>query len=372
MTYKTKFIFDGIVYVENCVNDKRSYAKLIDGKEVPVSDAEINKFQKVYNNYTSYVIADYYLSKNMQITDPKVRNTIRPVLAKVESILPIAYRNPFYNNLKTMKFILEKESMEHDATYRIDISEEGILLPSLHIATYFPSINTISINKTYFQSMLKSSGIKIAVDNLQSAIFHELLHMASFETRVGYYGQGFNSSESPTTYLALDEGYTELLSAIYFPKEFMGHGYTINSLLVLQLLYLVGKDTLDEAYLKDHSINPIIKKLWSIIPNRKMAYKLIKLIEQVYKSMDINTDYLRKVEFLMGRYLNAKIKQEILDNVSLETINNQINKFESALITKEKLEYIGLSPNNHRDIALVEDDFHKWTEAIYTSPLKSL
>ena len=170
MTYKTKFIFDGIVYVENCVNDKRSYAKLIDGKEVPVSDTEINKFQKLYNNYTSYVIADYYLSKNMQITDPKVRNTIRPVLAKVESILPIAYRNPFYNNLKTMHFILEKESTDYDATFHINISEDGLLLPSLRIAIYSPSTNTISINKTYFQGILKNKGMKPAIDELQSSI----------------------------------------------------------------------------------------------------------------------------------------------------------------------------------------------------------
>ncbi len=360
MTYKTKYTIDDITYYETSINGKVSYTKLVDNKEVPVSKEELTYFKNNFKSYLSFFIADYYLSKNSDIGLLEKR-LIRPILLKVEEIIPISYRKDFYKNLKTLKVIFEEESNKPDAHFKAkEVKNRG------HVVALYDSHNTLLINKNYFKKFISQNDNQTAVDTFKSTIFHELQHMAStkydFANRA--MGFGFYSiyDAGKVKYIGLTEGYTQLLTSIFYPNEITETNYSIPSLLMYQLMQIVGKDVLDSAFYDEHSLTGIINRLYEYIPDYSLAKNLLNTIEKVYYTCfnDKKNNYLHEVQIIMKHYFKAKIDKSLTEGMSEDKVNYKIEKFQKSLITEEKLRFLNINPKKYLNIEHTLEDFTEY------------
>ncbi len=367
MTYKTKFIIDGITYFENSINGKVSYTKIENNHEVPVSHQELSYFQNNFSSYLSFFIADYYLSKNNNI-DLLEKRLIRPILSKVEEIIPTSYRTDFYKNLKTLKVVFEEESNKSKAHFKAkETKTKG------HVVALYDSHNTLLVNKTYFQKTILKSDNKSAVTIFKSTIFHELQHMSStkYDFSRKAMGFGFYSiyDNGKFEYIGLTEGYTQLITSIFYPNEIMETNYSIPSLLMYQLMQIVGKNILDSAYYDEHSLTGVINKLCEYIPDYSLAKYLLDTIEEVYYSCfnDKKNNYLHEVQSIMKHYLKAKIDKSLAEGMNEDKIITKVEKFRKSLITEEKLRYLNINPKKYLNIANTLEDFTKYMSYVENS-----
>ncbi len=354
MTYKTKFIFEGTTYFINSLEGNVTYTKLVNNEEVSANEEEVIKVKSSFSSYLDYFIVDYYLAKNKKM-DALVKKIIKSVLVKVLEIIPTNYREDFYHNLKTLDVVFQEEKKENFTNKELNHNYAVVAL--------YKSSNTLLINKTYFQKVVSKKDNEEAVTLFKTTIFHELVHMSSAKytdnykaVALGFWSVWDGYVNNSIKFTGLVEGYTQLLTSIFNPEDINKTNYSLTSLLMYQLMQIVGKKTLDEAFYKEHSVNNIMQELCRYIPNISLAQYLLETIEKVYQAGIKNTETycLREAQYVMSKYFKAKIQ-----DMREEKMVKKYDKFCKSLITLEKLDYLGFDKKKYLGIEHTWEDFDK-------------
>ena len=219
-------------------------------------------------------------------------------------------------------------------------------LKSEDLINFYNNINTLktSTKKFNFQNLLfkesvvgnydvKNNKILVSLEST-SAIYHELLHMASsfYKDGIKYSGfsQASNFNRYPTLGDGINEGYTELLNRRYFSKDNMiPYSYEYEIKVAEKLETIIGKEKMESLYFTAN-LKGLINELNQYISEEEIM-KLLSSTDFVLKYLDDNKIRLSKKRMLIDSLKNINL-------ILLKAYTYKLIKdYELNIITQQEL-----------------------------------
>lgn len=303
---------------------------------------ELNDSERIYvENYLNQEQGYIYYSErleNIVKQNPNIeeKEMLLPILFDLESMIPIDSRENFYHNVETL-----------DTFFLLDLVKTTIVeKKSNHLN---PAFYNIKENRLHLDNFALKEVLNISMETtgndefyqtyLRYNLFHELNHVASSEfdenSQVSFCGYDkFPASSEEDRNRGLTEGITDAIALWKNPKmPRLMSGYYNEVCIAMQLVNILGVDTMFSPYFKHDGIGKLKEGLQSVIKDEDKSYQLFRRIEYNYQLRKNNEKQtlLGNIQSTLVEYFKEKIKQALLDN----------SMTPEALIEK------GKNPNNY-------------------------
>ncbi|MBQ6497303.1 MAG: hypothetical protein IJI58_01145 [Bacilli bacterium] len=244
--------------------------------------------KKIKKDYQ--LIMGNYLPQESDISKIEVPKCMTTEISDVD--IEKLSENKFYEDIKSFNNFLENNFSEKTLqNYYKNISNIEVAKPNKFKGKRMKLDNTVGQ-----YSILNN---KISLIN-ESAVYHELFHMAS--TNSDNYSTGFRYGRIGR---AINEGYTELMNHRYFHDEYDDFAYHDQVILAFFLESIIGQEKMEELYLTSN--------LKGLIDELK-KYNTLEEIEQLFS----NSDYILTIQ-------NAS-NNEIISKLQTKSVKNKLDK----------------------------------------------
>lgn len=320
---------------------------------------ELNDSERIYvENYLNQEQGYIYYSErleNIVKQNPNIeeKEMLLPILFDLESMIPIDSRENFYHNLETL-----------DTFFLLDLVKTTIVeKKSNHLN---PAFYNIKENRLHLDNFALKEVLNISMETtgndefyqtyLRYNLFHELNHVASSEfdenSQVSFCGYDkFPASSEEDRNRGLTEGITDAIALWKNPKmPRLMSGYYNEVCIAMQLVNILGVDTMFSPYFKHDGIGKLKEGLQSVIKDEDKSYQLFRRIEYNYQLRKNNEKQtlLGNIQSTLVEYFKEKIKQALLDNsMTPSQIKMALDSYQEFLITPEALIEKGKNPNNY-------------------------
>jgi len=303
------------------------------------------------NVYTNLNSIEQIISSNNELTNKQM---IFPLLRWIDNLIPNNYKNNFYTNLKSLKIEYNLDGIDNTEFKDSDVSEHK------QAGGYDPVNNEIVMDK---KSLRIVKEISASVANPREffnteymhTLLHELCHMASsrYDASTGTVYVGFDKYPYGR-YRGLTEGMTELLAHTGYPSLTpLVSNYYMELCFADQLVQIVGKDTMLEAYFEADGIEKVKQKLLDIGVEPERVMGMLSNIESNYMARynTNNQSFAGNAQSILLDCFDAKCA-DMLKNGELtsDNVNALFEMYKGDLVTNERILAQGKDPSTFRGI----------------------
>jgi len=347
------FVLNNVKYVFIYENESLNIFKEVDSQIVNLNSEEEEDIKKILDSKRNYIyntdLLVELINKNDQIEN---KQYIYNFLSWLENVIPLDYRNNFYNNIKTLKTDLKLDYefssnniLEHNkygSTASYNVKENTLIMDAKTLEGLWRIAKTTKNPKDFYWK------------EYSQILLHELCHMASskYDEKTAVALCGFD--KYPTEIekeknRGLTEGFTESLSmaGVVDTIEFSS-GYYIEACLVNQLMQLVGYNTLAKSYFGNMGTSLIEEVLQDIGYDKEKAEKLFRNIELNYNlgHFDGKQNVLGSIQLSLLDYLDKKCEL-LYEKNDIPGLNNTLSLYEQMIVTPDKLKLMLKNPDNY-------------------------
>ncbi len=284
------------------------------------------------------VLINDALEKNEDLK--KHKEILFPIIEYIWNIMPESNQVNFLYNLRSVKFNLDLDITD---VINTDVQPDSL-------GEYDPEEQRIEINDEavcflYEQYKDQDNGLVKFNQALKRVVLHEFLHLASSRNLGSLYCgiSKYNDFESDE-HTGLTEGITSYIVLTAYPKAFITEtDYYLETLIAAQLIEILGKDIMFEAYFNNKGFELIEEGINNLITQPQLAKKLMNSIEKNFNSRKaLSASFtLGKVQDILVKLFELKLMKSPGDELE------RIDRYKQVLISKQKLYNLGHYPAGH-------------------------